>query len=62
MRQVFELVALSCKELFLVVHRDKVVLRARTSFLTKLVSAFRQDIVYPFAWPQLNHRKFLYIV
>lgn len=43
-RQVSKLVGLSYKKSFLFLHRDKVVLRPRTSFLPIVVSAFCLDV------------------
>lgn len=46
---VSELAALSCMEPFLVLHRDKVVLGPKPSFLPKVVYPFHLngDIVFP---------------
>ena len=51
-RRVSKLAALSCKAPYLVIHRDKVVLRLQPSFLPKVVSAFHinEDIVLPSLW------------
>ena len=48
-RRVSELAALSCKEPYLICHKDKIVLRPHPTFLPKVVSAFHlnQDIVLP---------------
>lgn len=39
-RRVSELAAFSCKEPYLIVHKDRVVLRPHPSFLPKVVSEF----------------------
>lgn len=52
-RRVSELAALSCKEPYLIIHKDRVVLRPHPSFLPKVVSDFHlnQDIVLPSFFP-----------
>lgn len=63
-RRLSELVALSCKEPGLVLHRDKVVLRPRISFLPRVVSAFHLNyyIIVPSFCPPPVHwkQKFLF--
>lgn len=56
-RRVSELLALSCKEPFLVLHNDKVVLRPQNSFLHKVATAshLNQDIVLPSFCPAPKH-------
>lgn len=58
-RRVSELVALFCKSPYLIIHRDKVVLRPQPSFLPKVVSAFHlnEDIVLPSLCPKPTHPK-----
>lgn len=52
-QSVSKLVVLRCKEAFEVLHKGKVVLRPKASFLPKVVSAFHlnQDIVHPSLCP-----------
>lgn len=47
-RQVLELTTLSCKEPFIVLYRDKMVLRPQASFLPKWVSPFSLISTSPF--------------
>ena len=58
-RRVSELAALSCKAPYLVIHKDKVVLRPQPSFLLKVVLAFHinEDIVLPSLCPQPKNPK-----
>lgn len=58
-RRVSELAALSCKSPYLVLHKDKAVLRPQTSFLPKVVLAFHlnEDIVLPSLCPKPTHPK-----
>lgn len=58
-RQVYELAALTCTEPFLVLHKGKIVLRHRASFLLKVFSSFQlnQDIVLPSFCPDSKHSK-----
>lgn len=58
-RRVSELAALSCKSPYLIIHRDKVVLRQQPSFLPKVVLAFHlnEDIVLPSLCPKPTHPK-----
>lgn len=56
-RRVSELAALSCKSPFLILHKDKVVLRPVQSFLPKVVSTFHinEDVVLPSFCPSPTH-------
>lgn len=47
-RRVSELAALSCREPYLILHHDKVMLRPYPSFLPKVISGFHlnQDILF----------------
>ena len=58
-RRVSELVTLSCKAPYLVIHEDKVVLWPQPSFLPKVVSAFQinEDIVLPSLCPRPKNPK-----
>lgn len=52
-KRVSELVALSCRGPFLVLHRDKVIIHPHSSFLQKAVSLFylksRHCLAFPFS-------------
>lgn len=65
-RKVSDLAALSCKEPYLILHHDKVVLRPVPSFLPKAVSEFHlnQDIVLPsfFSQPGSPEEKQLHLL
>ena len=63
-RRVSELAALSCKEPYLIFHKDRVVLRPHPAFLPKVVSKFHlnQDLVLPsfFSEPSSAREKSLH--
>lgn len=54
-----DLAALSCKELFLILHTNKIVLRPRPSFLPKVVLVFHfsENIVLLSLCPAPTHSK-----
>ena len=58
-RRVSELAVLSCRSPYLVIHRDKVVLRPNPLFLPKMVSDFhlKEDVVLPSLCLKLSHPK-----
>ena len=58
-RRVSELAALSCGEPYLILHKDRVVLRPHPSFLPKVVSSFHlnQDLILPSFFPRPTSRK-----
>lgn len=58
-RWVYDLVTLSCKKYFTILHNNKVLMLPRPSFLLKLVSAFNlsEDIILPSLCPALKHPK-----
>lgn len=56
---LLELVALSCRFPYLVLYKDKVVLRPCPFFLPKVISAFQlnEDIILPSPYPHQSHPK-----
>ena len=58
-RRVSELAALSCKEPYLILHKDSVILRPQPSFLPKVISSFHlnQDLVLPSFFPKPTSRE-----
>ena len=58
-RRVSELAALSCKAPYLLLHKDRVVLRPLPSFLPKVVSNFHlnQDVILPSFFPKPSSKE-----
>lgn len=58
-RRVSEFAAFSCKEPYLIIHKDKVVLRPHSTFLPKVVSGFHlnQDVSLPSFFPEPHSAK-----